>query len=111
MMRFLPIRRATMAEHVVDLVRAGVVQLLALEIDFGAAEMIGQALGEIERRRPADVIPEVAVHFRLERRIGLGGGVSLLQVEDQRHQRFRHKTPAENAEMPALVRAAAEGIG
>jgi hypothetical protein len=43
-----------LAEAVVDLVRAGVVQLVALEIDLGAAEMLGQALGEIEREgRPA----------------------------------------------------------
>ncbi len=39
-----------LAEAIVDLVRAGVVQLLALEIDLRAAEMLGQPLGEIERR-------------------------------------------------------------
>ena len=49
-------RHHDLAEHVVDLVRAGVVELLALEIDFRAAEMLGQPLGEIERRRPADII-------------------------------------------------------
>jgi hypothetical protein len=38
-----------LAEAIVDLVRAGVVQLVALEVDLGAAEMLGQALGEIER--------------------------------------------------------------
>ena len=31
-------RQQNLAEHVVDLVRAGVIELLALEIDFGAAE-------------------------------------------------------------------------
>ena len=106
-----PPRHHDLAEHVVDLVRAGVVQLLALEIDFRAAEMFGQPLGEIQRRRPADIVLEVAVHFRLERRIGLGVGVGLLQIEDQRHQRFRDEAAAENAEMPALVGTAAEGIG
>ena len=45
-----------LAEHVVHLVGAGVVQLLALEVDLGAAEMLGQALGEIERARPADIV-------------------------------------------------------
>ena len=104
-------RHHDLAEHIVDLVRAGVVQLLALEIDFCAAEMFGQALGEIERRRPADIIPEIAVHFGLECRIGFGLRVSLLQIEDQRHQGFGDKTAPENAEMPALVRTAAEGIG
>src|SRR5882672_3387093 len=106
-----PPRHHDLAEHIVDLVRAGVVQLLALEIDFRAAEMFGQALGEIQRRRPADIVLEVAVHFRSERRIGLGVGVGLLQIEDQRHQRFRDKASAENAEMPALVGTAAERVG
>ena len=106
-----PPRHHDLAEHVVDLVRAGVVQLLALEINFGAAEMLGQALGEIQRRRPADIVLEVAVHFGLKCRVGLGVGISLLQIEDQRHQGFRDKAAAENAEMPALVGTAAEGIG
>src|SRR6476619_5967461 len=72
--------------------------------------MFSQAFVEIERRRAADVISQIAIHFRLERRIGFGVGVSLFQIENQRHQRFRDKAPAENAEMPALVRTAAEGI-
>ena len=43
-----------LAEAVVDLVRAGVVQLVALEVDFRAAETLGQPLGVIERAgRPA----------------------------------------------------------
>ena len=35
------------AEHVVDLVRAGVVELVALQIEFCTAEMAGQPLGKI----------------------------------------------------------------
>src|SRR5258708_39332921 len=105
-----PPRHHDLAQHVVDLVRTGAVQLLALEIDFGAAEMFGEALGEIERRWSADIVPEIAVHFRTECRIGPGVGIRLLEIEDQRHQRFRDKASAENAEMPALVRTAAEGI-
>ena len=42
-------RQEDLAKAVVHLVGAGVVQLLALEIDLGAAEMLGQPLGEIER--------------------------------------------------------------
>ena len=40
-----------LAHDIVDLVCAGVVELVALEIDLGAAEMVGQPLGEIERAR------------------------------------------------------------
>ena len=104
-------RQQNLAEHVVDLVRAGVIELLALEIDLGAATMRGQPLGEIERRRAADVMREIAVHFFLERGIGLGLGVGLLQFQDQRHQRLGDKTAAIDAEMPVLVRPGAERIG
>jgi len=73
--------------------------------------MPGQALGEIQRRRPTDIMLEMAVPLCLERRISLGLGVGLLQIEDQRHQGFCDKAAAENAEMPALVGTASVGIG
>ena len=113
------LRQHDLAEHVVDLVRAGMVELLALEINLGAATrtaggrlstMRRQPLGEIKRRRPADIVREVAIHLLAERRIGLGVGVGLLQFEDQRHQRLGDKAAAINAEMPALVGPGAEGI-
>src|SRR5262249_49901299 len=49
-------------------------------------------------------------HLDLKGRIGLGRVVRLLQIEDQRHQRFGDEAAAENAEMPVLVGTAAEGI-
>ena len=73
--------------------------------------MRGQPLGEIERRRPADIVREMAVHLALERRIGLGLRVGLLQLEDERHQRLGDEAAAVDAEMPALVGPGAEGIG
>jgi hypothetical protein len=36
----------SLAERVVDLVRAGVQQVFALEVDFGAAQLLGQPLAE-----------------------------------------------------------------
>src|SRR4051812_32359670 len=100
-----------LAEHVVHLVGAGVVQLVALEVDLRAAEMLGQALGEVERARSADVMGQVGGHLGLEGRVGLGLAVGLLELEDQRHQRLGDETAAEDAEMPAFVRAGAEGVG
>ena len=47
-----------LAHDVVDLVSAGVVELVALEVDLGAAEMVGQPLGEIERRGSPDIVLE-----------------------------------------------------
>jgi hypothetical protein len=47
-----------LAEGVVDLVGAGVEQVLALEVDFCAAKFLGEAFRKIERGGPADEFPE-----------------------------------------------------
>ena len=45
-----------LAEHVVDLVRAGVVEVLALEQDPGAAGVLGEALRLGQRAGPPGVV-------------------------------------------------------
>ena len=100
-----------LAEHIVDLVGAGVVELVALEIDFGAAELFGQPLGEIERARAPDIVLEQVVELGLERRVGLGGCIGLLERQDERHQRLGDEASPVDAETAALVRALAIGIG
>ena len=45
-----------LAERVIDLVRASMQQVLALQVDFSTAELLGQALCEIQRRGAADVV-------------------------------------------------------
>src|SRR5437867_3303389 len=40
-------------QHVVDLVGAGVTEILALEIDARAADVLGKVTGEVERRGPS----------------------------------------------------------
>jgi hypothetical protein len=57
-----------LADGVVDLVGAGVVEVFAFEVDFGAAEMFGEAAGEIEPDGPADELAEVVVEIALESR-------------------------------------------
>src|SRR4029077_19895872 len=113
-------RQQNLAEHIVDLVGAGVIELLALEIDFRAAArkaggrlsaMLGEPLGEIERRRPADIMGQITVHLFLKSRIGLGRCVSLLQFQNERHQRLGDEAAAIDAEMPVLVGPGAEGVG
>ena len=51
-----PQREQRLAERVVDLVGAGVVEVLALELDLRPAALLAQPLGVIQRRRPADVV-------------------------------------------------------
>jgi hypothetical protein len=89
-------------------VRTGVVEVFALEINLGAAEMRRQPLGKIKRRRTADIMRQIAVHFALERWVFLRLVIGALQIENERHQRFGDETAAINSKMSALVRAGAK---
>ena len=42
-----------LSQAVIDLVRSGVIEFVAFEVDFRAAEMLGQSFGEIKRAWPA----------------------------------------------------------
>jgi hypothetical protein len=53
-----------LADGVVHLVRAGVVEVLALEEDLRAAQLAAPALGVVQRRGPADVVAQVVRQFR-----------------------------------------------
>ena len=99
-----------LAKHIIHLVRAGVIKLLALEIDLGAAAMPREALGEIEWRRAAHIMGQIAVHLPLESGIGLGRGVGFFQFKHERHQRLGDKASTVDAEMAVLVGTGAEGI-
>ena len=70
--------------------------------------MLGEPLGEIERRRPPDIRREMPVHFLLECGIALRLSVGFLELEDERHQRLGDKASAIDAEMSALVGAGSE---
>ena len=53
-----------LADGVVDLVRAGVEQILALEINLRAAQFARQPLGKIQRRGPSAKLPQVIFEVR-----------------------------------------------
>ena len=104
-------REQNLAHRVVDLVRAGVVQILALQIDLRAAAMAREPLGEIERARPADIMFEIAAHLAREFGIAPRLVIGALDLEHERHQRLGDEAAAIGAEHAALVGAAAKGVG
>ena len=81
-----------LADGIVDFVRAGVEQILALEINFRAAQFAREAFGEIKRRGAADKFREVIGQLALKFRIVLGAEIFRLQLLQRVHQRLRHVT-------------------
>ena len=63
-----PLREQRLAERVVDLVRAGVREVLALEEDARAAERLRQPLRLVERRRTPDVVAQQVARARTKAR-------------------------------------------
>lgn len=84
-------------------------RLLALEVDLRPAAVLGQALGEVQRARPTDVVALEVGQFLLERRVVLGLLVLAGEVEDQRHQGLGDVLAAEAAEQALCVGAVAIG--
>ena len=56
-------RQQDLADGVVDLVRSGMAEVLALEINLRAAELLRQPLGEVERRFPARVPAQILLEL------------------------------------------------
>ena len=97
-----------LADGVVDLVGAGVEQVLALEEDAGAAQLLRDALGVVERRRPAGEVVEQRGELAAEAPGALGLVVGAGQLGERRHERLGNVAAAVAAEVALLVR---EGSG
>ena len=80
-------REQRLADRVVDLVGAGVVQVLALE-QHRRADLLGEAGGRGERRGPADELGQQRVELRPERRIRPGRVVERGQIVERGDQRL-----------------------
>ena len=106
-----PHREQRLAERVVHLVRAGMTKVLALEVDFRAAEFRGQVGGEVKRRRPADVLARVALQLGAKARVAPRRPVGTLQLGERGHQRLGDVAAAEFAETSAPIGVALHGRG
>ena len=100
-----PPRQQRLAQRVVDLVRAGVGQVLALQPHLAAGDL-RQAARVVERRRPADVVAQQPRQLVLERRVGARREPLPLQLVKGRDQRLGHVAAAVGAEAPRERRGA-----
>src|SRR5207302_1929388 len=92
-----------LAEDVVDLVGAGVAEVLALEVDPGAPAVLPEPRRLPERRRAARVVGEEPGEPRLEAPVPPGGRPGPLQLDERAHERLRHEAAAVAAEVPAAI--------
>ena len=109
--------KQNLANAVVDLMRAGVVQFIALEPDLRAfarwrilADFLGQTLGIIKRRWAADIMFKQIIELRGKGRVLLRRTIFAFQIEHERHQRFGDIASAELTKMATLVGLVAEGV-
>src|SRR6185437_15450759 len=94
----------SLAEAVVDLVRAGVQQVFAFEVDFCSAQGFREALGKVERRGASGVVAQQRIESSVEGGVGLRLGVGVLEFVERGDQRLRHITAAVGAESPGDLR-------
>src|SRR5262249_16130021 len=103
-------RQQRLPKHVVYLVRASMVELVPLQIEFGASTVTRQPLREIQRAGAAYIMLEVIVEFGVKSRVAAYLGISLFDCENERHQSLGDVPSAIDPEMAALVRATAKCV-
>ena len=104
------LRQHDLPQHRIDLMRAGMVQLITLEIDFCTTELLRQAVCQPQRARPPHIMGQQAAPFIHEGRVALRFLIGFFNLKDQRHQRFGNETPTIRAEASTGVRPLAERI-
>ena len=98
-----PLGQKDLPERVVDFVGAGVAEVLALQIDPGPAQALGQIFGEKKRGRPSGEFCQKVVQLFLKRRVPMEAPEGRFQFFQGRHEGFGNEPPAVVAEVPAAV--------
>ena len=92
-----------LSQAVIDLVRAGVEQVFALEPDARAAQGLAQVFGEVERRGAAGVVVQQIGEFGLEGRVLARREIGGFEFFNRRHQDFGDVAPAVGSEVSAGI--------
>ena len=88
-----PLRQEALADDVVDLMGAGVVQVLPLEVHLGTPKVPGHPVGVVEHRRPSGVLPVELVDLPQEVGVLDVSVIGLVQLYHRVHQRLRDVLP------------------
>ena len=96
-------RENDLAESIIDLVRAGVEEVFALQVDAGTTEHFRPAFRKVKGSFPSAKFGEEAIELFLKDRISLGAVVFLGQRVEGRDEGLGNESTAEGAEMSARV--------
>ncbi len=92
-----------LAEGVIDFVGAGMEEVFAFEVDAGAAQVAGEAFGQVEGGGAAAEFAEVVVEFLLEGGVVVGLEVFGFEFLQGVHEGFRHEPAAVGSEVAGGV--------
>ena len=93
------LREQGLAQHIVDLVRARVVEILALEEDTHAAQICRETRRLGQQGRATGVVGKQVTQTRLERLVAPQALPRRLNLFEGAHQRLGHKSAAEITEI------------
>ena len=92
-----------LAQRVVDFVRSGMVEVFTLQIDLCPADLFGQLLGEVQWRRPSDIVTAKLFELGLKRLIRQRGRVLPVELLERSRQGLRDILPAKGAESSPVI--------
>src|SRR5271156_198676 len=78
-------------------------QILAFNVDLGAAGVLAQPFGVIQRGRPAGIVGEQVFELGLKCRIEPGFEIRLLELLERSHQDLGYVTAAVGSEVALWV--------
>ena len=90
-------------QHIVDFMRACMVQVLTLEVDFGTAQILGHLLRVVQPGGTPCIVVQQRGQFPVELRVFFIVVVCLFQFDHGIHQRFGNILPAMDAKTPVRV--------
>ncbi len=93
-----------LTDRVIDFMRSGMEKVFPLEIDFGAAELLREALRKVEGRRASAKVSQQISQLLAEGRVSSRRVVFLFQILQSGHQRLGDKHPAVGAKVPTGIR-------
>ena len=91
-------REQSLSESVIDLVRAGVKEVLALQVDACATKLLSQSARKKQRCRASRKLVQQLVQLQMERGIAFRFFILELQFLERRHERFGDVPPAVGTE-------------